>query len=78
LPPTRLALGRDGRLLFAGEATCKQHPATVAGAYISGVREAGKQALRLIEGEEAKTKARKVEPADTMDQAAAAARFIST
>ena len=30
----------DERLLWAGEATCREHPATVAGAFISGMREA--------------------------------------
>ena len=30
----------DGRLYFAGEATCREHPATVHGALISGRREA--------------------------------------
>ena len=37
----------DERLLWAGEATCKHHPATVAGAYISGLREAGRFACQL-------------------------------
>ena len=35
------------RLLWAGEATCREHPATVAGAFISGLREAGRVACRL-------------------------------
>ena len=35
------------RLLFAGEHTCRKHPATVAGAYISGLREA-KRIARLV------------------------------
>jgi len=37
-----------GRLLFAGEATCRQHPATVAGAYISGRREAARISCDLL------------------------------
>ena len=37
----------EERLLFAGEATCREHPATVAGAFISGVREAGRVSCRL-------------------------------
>jgi len=36
-----------GELLWAGEATCKEHPATVAGAYISGMREASRICCRL-------------------------------
>lgn len=40
-------LGRpvDGRLFFAGEATCKEHPDTVGGAMMSGIREA----VRIID-----------------------------
>ncbi len=37
----------DGSLLWAGEATCKHHPATVAGAFMSGQREAARFACRL-------------------------------
>ena len=37
----------EERLLFAGEATCREHPATVAGAFISGMREAGRVSCRL-------------------------------
>jgi monoamine oxidase len=40
-----LARPVDSTLLFAGEATSRQHPATVHGAYISGIREA----KRIIE-----------------------------
>ncbi|MBY0585677.1 FAD-dependent oxidoreductase [bacterium] len=35
-----LALPIDGKIFFAGEATHSDHPATVHGAYLSGVREA--------------------------------------
>lgn len=35
-----MAKSVGNRLLFAGEATCRTHPATVAGAYLSGLREA--------------------------------------
>ena len=34
-------------LLWAGEATCRSHPATVAGAFISGLREAARFACRM-------------------------------
>jgi len=37
----------DDTLLWAGEATCRRHPATVAGAFISGLREASRIACRL-------------------------------
>ena len=37
----------EERLLFVGEATCREHPATVAGAFISGMREAGRVSCRL-------------------------------
>lgn len=33
-----------GRILFAGEATCRTHPATVVGATLSGIREAARLA----------------------------------
>lgn len=36
-----LAAPLDGRLFFAGEATHREHPATVHGAYLSGQRAAG-------------------------------------
>ncbi|XP_076457291.1 lysine-specific histone demethylase 2-like isoform X2 [Babylonia areolata] len=36
-----LALPLARKVFFAGEATCRQFPQSVAGAYISGVREAG-------------------------------------
>ncbi|KAL1515554.1 hypothetical protein AB1Y20_002174 [Prymnesium parvum] len=37
----------DGTLLWAGEATSREHPATVAGAYLSGMREAARLCCRL-------------------------------
>lgn len=39
-----------GRLLFAGEHTCKEHPDTVGGAMMTGWR-AARQALHLMTGE---------------------------
>ena len=38
----------NGTLMFAGEHTCRHHPATVAGALISGVREAGRFQCQAI------------------------------
>jgi lysine-specific histone demethylase 1 len=35
-----MARNVGGRVFFAGEATNRKHPVTVAGAYLSGVREA--------------------------------------
>lgn len=37
-----MAQSVNNQLFFAGEATCKTHPATVVGALFSGLREAGK------------------------------------
>lgn len=42
----RLALPLTPRVLFAGEATHREHPATVHGAYLSGIREAERLLLR--------------------------------
>jgi len=41
----------EGRLLFAGEHTCKEHPDTVGGAMLTGWR-AARQALAIALGEE--------------------------
>src|ERR1700721_890083 len=40
----------DKKLFFAGEATCRTHPATVHGAYLSGLR-AASQVLESLIGE---------------------------
>ncbi|KAL3151309.1 hypothetical protein ABBQ38_013146 [Trebouxia sp. C0009 RCD-2024] len=44
-----LALPVQRRVLFAGEHTCKEHPDTVGGAMLTGVREAVR-ALRMLRG----------------------------
>lgn len=41
----------EGRILFAGEHTCKEHPDTVGGAMLTGWR-AARQALSIVRGEE--------------------------
>src|SRR5579871_5141856 len=38
----------DGKLFFAGEATCRTHPATVHGAYMSGLRAASEVLEQFI------------------------------
>jgi len=40
----------EGRVLFAGEHTCKEHPDTVGGAMITGWR-AARQALAILQGQ---------------------------
>ena len=45
----KLALPVGGRVLFAGEHTTKEHPDTVGGAILTGVREAA-HALRILRG----------------------------
>ena len=40
-----------GRLLFAGEHTCREHPDTVGGAMLTGWR-AARHALHVMEGKE--------------------------
>ena len=42
-----MAEPQNERLFFAGEATCRQHPATMHGAFLSGLREAANVALTL-------------------------------
>ncbi|XP_060188304.1 lysine-specific histone demethylase 1 homolog 2 [Lycium barbarum] len=42
-----LAENLGGRLFFAGEATIRQHPATMHGAYLSGLREASRISLSM-------------------------------
>jgi hypothetical protein len=37
-----LAENAGNRLFFAGEATCRQYPATMHGAFMSGLREASR------------------------------------
>jgi lysine-specific histone demethylase 1 len=59
----------DGNLLWAGEATCREHPATVAGAFLSGVREAGRLACRMHRQAQAPTPAQA--PAQALTPAAA-------
>lgn len=61
----------DGNLLWAGEATCREHPATVAGAFLSGVREAGRLACRMYKEAQAQAPTRTA--ASSAPRAAAAA-----
>ena len=44
----------EGRVLFAGEHTCKEHPDTVGGAMLTGWR-AARQALAIAQGEDVRT-----------------------
>jgi lysine-specific histone demethylase 1 len=44
-----LAKNVDGKLFFAGEATTRTHPATAAGAYMSGLAQCGDIATLLDE-----------------------------
>ena len=42
--------GREGRVLFAGEHTCREHPDTVGGAMLSGWR-AARHAMHIMRGD---------------------------
>ncbi|KAJ8532398.1 hypothetical protein K7X08_012321 [Anisodus acutangulus] len=52
-----LAENLGGRLFFAGEATIRQHPATMHGAYLSGLREASRisQSMKVRQNNPRKT-----------------------
>uniref|UniRef100_A0AAF5Q2D7 Amine oxidase domain-containing protein n=1 Tax=Wuchereria bancrofti TaxID=6293 RepID=A0AAF5Q2D7_WUCBA len=45
--PVKDSAGYD-RIFFAGEHTCREHPGTIHGAYLSGLREAGRIADRML------------------------------
>lgn len=55
-----LAKPHNGRIYFAGEGTNVEHPTTVAGAFLSGLREAGNIERNLKEEREGKLELRKL------------------
>lgn len=59
-----LAENLEGRLFFAGEATIRQHPATMHGAYLSGLREASRisQSMKVRQNNPRKTVPKNVGP----------------
>ncbi|PHT43763.1 Lysine-specific histone demethylase 1 -like protein 2 [Capsicum baccatum] len=59
-----LAENLGGRLFFAGEATIRQHPATMHGAYLSGLREASRisQSMKVRQNNPRKTVLKNVGP----------------
>ncbi|XP_009790005.2 lysine-specific histone demethylase 1 homolog 2 [Nicotiana sylvestris] len=61
-----LAENLEGRLFFAGEATIRQHPATMHGAYLSGLREASRisQSMKGRQNNPRKTVPKNVGPSN--------------
>lgn len=61
-----LAENLGGRLFFAGEATIRQHPATMHGAYLSGLREASRisQSMKVRQNNPRKTVLKNVGPSN--------------
>ncbi|KAJ8567890.1 hypothetical protein K7X08_020612 [Anisodus acutangulus] len=61
-----LAENLGGRLFFAGEATIRQHPATMHGAYLSGLREASRisQSMKVRQNNPRKTVLKNIGPSN--------------
>ncbi|KAK4342040.1 hypothetical protein RND71_037856 [Anisodus tanguticus] len=61
-----LAENLGGRLFFAGEATIRQHPATMHGAYLSGLREASRisQSMKVKQNNPRKTVLKNIGPSN--------------